>query len=97
MRLAERALISGNSQQARCGMQLLQKFYEKKRDAGVTSIFGGAFTLKGLRMIARGLDGKLKTIMVEIIAAFSSDIEVVSGGHVDDKQTDTHRLKDCFE
>ena len=97
LRLAERALISGNSQQARCGMQLLQKFYEKKRDAGVASIFGGAFTLKGLRMIARGLDGKLKTIMVEIIAAFSSDIEVVSGGHVDDKQTDTHRLKDCFE
>ena len=97
LRLAERALLSGNSQQVRCGMELLQKFYEKRRDADVASGVGGAFTLTGLSMIARGLDGKFKTAGVEIVAAFSSEIEIVSGGRVDDEQTDAQRLKDCFE
>ena len=97
LRLAERALLSGNSQQVRCGMELLQKFYEKRRDAETAVGAGGAFTLTGLSMIAKGLDGKLKTTAVEIAAAFSSEIEIISGGRADDEQTDAQRLEDCFE
>lgn len=97
LRLAERALLTGNSQQTRCGMELLRKFYEKRRDAEVAVGVGGAFTLTGLSMIAQGLDGKLKTAGVEIVAALSSEIEIVSGGRVDDEQSDVQRLKDCFE
>ena len=97
LRLAERGLLSGNSTQVRCGMELLQKFYEKRRDADTALGMGGAFTLTGLSMIARGLDGKLKTTTVEVMAAFSSEIEIVSGGRVDDEKTDAERLKDCFE
>ena len=97
LRLAERALLTGNSQQVRCGMELLRKFYEKRRDAEVALGTGGAFTLKGLSMIAAGLDGKFKTAGVEIIAALSSEIEIVSGGRADDEQTDAQRLEECFE
>ena len=97
LRLAERALLTGNSEQVRCGMKLLQKFYEKRRDASTSLAFGGAFTLAGLSMIAKGLDGKLKTAGVEVAAAFSSEIEIVSGGREDDQQTHTQSLEDCFE
>lgn len=97
LRLAERALLTGNSQQTRCGLELLRKFYEKRRDAEVALGVGGAFTLKGLSMIAQRLDGKLKTAGVEIIAALSSEIEIVLGGRADDEQTDAQRLKECFE
>ena len=97
LRLAERALLTGNSEQVRCGMKLLQKFYEKRRDAETSLTFGGAFTLAGLRMIAKGLDGKLKTVGVEVAAAFSSEIEIISGGREDDQQTHTQSIEDCFE
>ena len=76
-RMVERALLTGNSEQIERGEKLLREFHEKRRNRIVSGVIGAPLTLANLRLIAKGLDN-LATVPIDIVAAFSADVETLS-------------------
>ena len=76
-RLVERSLLTGNSEQVERGMKILRMFHEKRRDLIVSGAIGLPLTLGNLSIIARGLDSAT-TIPIDVVAAFTADVETLS-------------------
>ncbi len=85
-RLIERGLLTGNSEEVARGLVVLQELREKIRNAYVSGAVGGGLTVANLGAIARGIDGA-GTIVVDVTAAFTADIETLVPG--DDTRSDS--------
>lgn len=85
-RLVERALFTGNSENVIRNLEMLKGLHDKKRNFLMSAGVGAPLTIGNLGAIYKGLDGKLATMVVDIGAALTSDVEAIAQG--DDKSSD---------
>ena len=88
-RTFERALLTGNTAQLKRGLQALQSMHEKQRDLIASGAIGLPLTITNLSLIAGGLDN-LATVPIDVVAAFSADIETISLPAEIKSDTDIH-------
>ena len=91
-RMIERALLTGNSEQVERGMKILRALHEKRRDLIVSGGAGSILSLTNLTLIAKGLDS-LATVPIDVMAAFSADVETLSMPAEDTSDVDLHQLR----
>ena len=87
-RLAQRALMTGNSEQVARGMQLLRKLHERQRDQ-ITSAASTPLTVANLALIAKGLES-IATLPIDITAAVGADIETLTMDTEQPSDTELH-------
>ena len=76
-RMVEQALLTGTSEQVERGMAIMREFHEKQRNLIVSGAIGAPLTLGNRALIANSLDN-LASIPIDILAAFSADIETIA-------------------
>ena len=82
--MMEHALLSGNSTQVERGAKLLHEFHDKRRNLVLAGTVGAPLSVPSLKMAMQGVVG-LKTVAIDMSAAFASDVDGLrhGGGDLD--------------